>query len=97
MSNKQASRRKTFKAIFPSYKKNIKFLPDNTVFYMNRLAILLDVTSTTVSKYIKNNSFPNAYLAHGRVSSKPMWHIPIKDVHDYINELKIEYENSQVG
>jgi hypothetical protein len=89
MNNKIAAKRRIFNLINPSYEKNIKNLPAGTVFYINRLAALLNVTPVTISKYIANRSFPNAYLAHGRVSSKTMWHIPIRDVHEYINELKL--------
>ena len=85
----QSSKRKTYNLLKPHYDKNIKNLPDGTVFYMNRLAVLLDVTPLTISRHIAKKSFPNAYLSHGRVSTKPMWHIPIRDVHGYINELKL--------
>lgn len=89
MNNRLAAKRKTYKAIMPFYEKNIKNLPADTVFYMNRLAVLLEVNPLTISRYIAKKAFPNAYLSHGRVSTKPMWHIPIRDVHEYINELKL--------
>lgn len=89
MSISLAAKRKTFNAFNLHYEKNIKNLPDGTVFYMNRLAVLLNVTPLTISRHIAKKSFPNAYLSHGRVSTKPMWHIPIRDVHEYMKELKL--------
>jgi|LakMenEpi03Aug12_release.lakeMendotaPanAssembly.Ray.scaffolds.fasta_scaffold2568103_1 hypothetical protein len=92
MSIKSSARRKTYNLLKPHYDKNIKNLPDTTVFYMNRLAILLNMSPLTISRHIAKKSFPNAYLAHGRVSTKPMWHIPIRDVHEYMNDLTLEVE-----
>lgn len=54
----QSSKRKTYNLLKPHYDKNIKNLPDGTVFYMNRLAVLLDVTPLTISRHIAKKIIP---------------------------------------
>lgn len=97
MSIQTSAETKKYKVLKLNYEKNIKNLPDDTVFYRNRLCILLDITPYTLMRYISKKYFPNAYLSHGRVSTKPMWHIPIGDVHKYMSILKIENSFPEQG